>query len=94
MTANVSIITAKNENVLSVPNIALKFTPKTDGTKYKTQGLWVKNGLKSERVDITTGASDDSFTVVKGKNIYEGEKILVGIKGGKKKFNDAPPPRL
>ena len=94
MTANVSIITAKNENVLSVPNIALKFTPKTDGTKYKTQGLWVKNGLKNERVDITTGASDDSFTEVKGKNIYEGEKILVGIKGGKKKFNDAPPPRL
>ena len=94
MTANVSIITAKNENVLAVPNIALKFTPKTDGTKYKTQGLWVKNGLKMERINITTGASDDSYTEVKGENVYEGEKILVGIKGGKKKSHDAPPPRM
>ena len=94
MTANVSIITAKNENVLAVPNIALKFTPKTDGTKYKTQGLWVKNGLKIERIDITTGASDDSFTEVKGANIFEGEKILVGIKGGKKKSENMPPPRM
>lgn len=85
MTANVSIITAKNEDVLTVPNMALKFTPKTDGTKYKTQGLWVKDGLKLARVDIKTGASDDSFTEVIGDNIYEGEKILVGIKGGKGK---------
>ena len=61
--------------VLAVPNIALKFTPKTDGTKYKTQGLWVKNGLKMERINITTGASDDSYTEVKGENVYEGEKI-------------------
>ena len=95
MTANVSIITAKNENVLCVPNIALKFTPKTDGQKYKTQGLWIKDGLKLARIDIKTGASDDSYTEVIGDNIKEGEKVLVGIKGGgKKKSNDAPPPRM
>lgn len=95
MTANVSIITAKNENVLCVPNIALKFTPKTDGQKYKTQGLWIKDGLKLERIDIKTGASDDSYTEVISDNIKEGEKVLVGIKGGgKKKSNDAPPPRM
>ncbi len=95
MTANVSIITAKNEDVLTVPNIALKFTPKTDGTKYKTQGLWVKDGMKLARVDIKTGASDDSFTEVIGDNIFEGEKILIGVKGGKgKKSQTMRPPRL
>ncbi len=95
MTANVSIITAKNEDVLTVPNIALKFTPKTDGTKYKTQGLWVKDGMKLARVDIKTGASDDSFTEVIGDNIFEGEKILIGVKGGKgKKQQSMRPPRL
>ena len=94
MTANVSIITAKNENVLCVPNIALKFTPKTDGQKYKSQGLWIKDGLKLERIDIKTGASDDSYTEVICDNIKEGEKVLVGIKGGKKKSNDTPPPRM
>lgn len=94
MTANVSIITAKNENVLCVPNIALKFTPKTDGQKYKTQGLWIKDGLKLARIDITTGASDDSYTEVKGDGIFEGETILIGTKGGKKKSKDVPPPRM
>lgn len=96
MTANVSIITAKNENVLAVPNVALKFTPETDGKKYKTQGLWIKDGLKVARVDIETGASDDSYTEVKGDKIYEGERILVGIKsGGKKKSQQSMrPPRL
>lgn len=95
MTANVSIITAKNENVLSVPNIALKFTPQSDGKKYKTQGLWIKDGLKLSRIDITTGASDDSYTEVKGDNIYEGERVLVGIKSGKnKKQQNFRPPRL
>lgn len=97
MTANVSIITAKNENVLCVPNIALKFTPKSDGQKYKTQGLWIKDGLKLARIDITTGASDDSYTEVKGDSIFEGEKILVGMKGGgkgKKAQQSMRPPRL
>ena len=97
MTANVSIITAKNENVLCVPNIALKFTPKSDGQKYKTQGLWIKDGLKLARIDITTGASDDSYTEVKGDSIFEGEKILVGMKGGgkgKKAQQSMTPPRL
>ena len=96
MTANVSIITAKNENVLTVPNIALKFTPKSDGQKYKTQGLWIKDGLKLARIDIKTGASDDAYTEVSGDNIFEGEKILVGIKGNKnaKRQQEMRPPRL
>ena len=95
MTANVSIITAKNEDVLSVPNIALKFTPQTDGKKYKTQGLWVKDGMHIKRIDIQTGASDDSYTEVKGDNIYEGERVLVGIKSSKsKKQQSFRPPRL
>ena len=33
MTANVSIITNKSENVLCVPNVALKFTPDINGNK-------------------------------------------------------------
>ena len=95
MTANVSIITAKNENVLTVPNIALKFTPNTDGKKYKTQGLWIKDGLKLTRVDIKTGASDDSYTEIISDKLQEGERVLVGIKGRKSsKQQNFRPPRL
>ena len=95
MTANVSIITAQNKDVLSVPNVALKFTPETSGKKYKTQGLWIKDGLKLKRIDIKTGASDDSYTEVSGDGIYEGQRILVGIKSGKSsKQSEFRPPRL
>ncbi len=97
MTANVSIITAKNENVLTVPNIALKFTPKSDGQKHKSQGLWTKNGIKLERIDIKTGVSDDSYTEICDCDLKEGDKILVGIRGKKGKSDkkqDMRPPRM
>lgn len=84
MTANVSIITDKSENVLCAPNIALKFTPNTDGTKYKNQGIWVMKNRKPHRVDIKTGASDDSNTEVISKDLAEGMKIITGIKGKNK----------
>ena len=84
MTANVSIITDKSENVLCAPNIALKFTPNTDGTKYKNQGIWVMKNRKPHRVDIKTGASDDSNTEIISKDLAEGMKIITGIKGKNK----------
>lgn len=92
MTANVSIITDKSENVLCAPNIALKFTPNTDGTKYKNQGIWVMKNRKPHRVDIKTGASDDSNTEVISKDLAEGMKIITGIKG-KNKNNKRSQPR-
>lgn len=56
MTANVSIITDKSENVLCVPNMALKFTPDINGPKYKNQGIWILEKGKPKRVEIETGS--------------------------------------
>lgn len=84
MTANVSIITAKHENVLCVPNFALKFTPNSNGPKYEKQGVWVKNGRQLRRIGVETGLSDDSFTEIISENIKEGDEVLVGIKGDKR----------
>ena len=81
MTANVSIITNKRENVLCAPNIALKFTPNTDGTKYKNQGVWLLKKGKPVRQDIQIGASDDNYTEIKTKDIKENDIIITGIKG-------------
>ena len=81
MTANVSIITSKSEDVLCAPNIALKFTPEINGTKYPNQGIWVLKSGKPERIDIETGASDDSFTEVKADSLNEGDKIIINIAG-------------
>ena len=93
MTANVSIITNKSEDVLCVPTTALKFTPKTDGTKYKNQGIWTMRNNKPKRVDIQTGASDDSRTEIISDDLKEGDKIITAIKGkdGKSGDNGKPP---
>ena len=95
MTANVSIITNKSENVLCVPNIALKFTPDINGPKYKNQGLWVLENGKAKRIDIETGASDDSSTEVISKLLNEGMQVIMGIRGketGKKNESGGRPP--
>ena len=75
MTANVSIITNKRENVLCAPNVALKFTPKTDGTKYKNQGVWLLENNKPVRHDIQIGASDENYTEKSAKDEKEDAKI-------------------
>ena len=84
MTANVSIITAKHRNVLCVPNFALKFTPLTNGQKFKEQGLWLMVRNKLKRVAVKTGLSDDSYTEIISNSIKEGDSVAVGIKGDKK----------
>ena len=78
MTANVSIITDQSENVLCAPNIALKFTPETNGQKYKNQGIWILQKNKPVRIDIERGASDDSKFEVISDKIKEGDFVLVG----------------
>ena len=78
MTANVSIITDQSENVLCAPNIALKFTPETNGQKYKNQGIWILQKNKPVRIDIERGVSDDSKFEVISDKIKEGDLVLVG----------------
>jgi len=95
MTANVSIITNKSENVLCAPLAALKFTPNTDGKKYQTQGIWILKNKKPERIDIETGASDDSRTEIISDQLSEGAKIITGIKTkDSKNGNHKPPMRM
>lgn len=80
MTANVSIITDKSENVMCVPNIALKFTPDINGPKYKNQGIWIMDKGKPKRVEIKTGANNDTSTEIISDKIQEGTRVIVGIK--------------
>lgn len=96
MTANVSIITNKSENVLCAPNVALKFTPQTDGQKYQNQGLWIMAKNHPTRVDITQGASDDSKFEVISDKIKEGDIVLVGSSNAKQSKSDKKqgPPRM
>ena len=84
MTANVSIITHKSVNVMCAPNLALKYNPNTDGTRYKNQGLWILDNNKPKRIEIETGANDDSNIEVKSKELKEGDRIITGSSNVKK----------
>ncbi len=85
MTANVSIITDKSENVLCVPNMALKFTPDINGPKYKNQGIWILDKGKAKRVEIKTGAYNDSSTEIISDKIQEGTEVILSIRSKKSK---------
>ena len=89
MSANVSIITDEVKDALCVPNIALKFTPETNGKKYEKQGIWIltKSGLKRYNVEI--GASDDTKVQIISKEIKEKDKVVIGMTGQKKKAANA-----
>ena len=94
MTANVSIITQKSEDVLCVPNLALKFSPDPNGPKYKQQGIWIIENGKQRRVEIETGVSDDDVTEVKTNENIENAKVIVKAIGSNKKKSNPRVPRI
>ena len=87
LTANVTILTAEKNNVLSVPSKALRYTPtvETIGKKYKIQDcngknkVWTLEGnvLKAHAVQI--GISDGSHTeIISG--ISNGVQVITKLK--------------
>lgn len=80
MTANVEIITAEKENVLLVPNKALRFYVTDENgevRRYKDKGIWLVRRGKPERVSITTGIVDDDFTEVISDQVHAGDTVIL-----------------
>ena len=101
MTANVSIITSKKEDILCVQNSALKFTPNTDGKgeRYDKQGIWLLVDNEPKRIEIETGLSDDTFTEIVSDKIKDGDRAIVSIADkndakNKSNGNRKMPPRM
>ena len=94
MTANVSIITGKKENILTVPNVALKFTVAGNKQKYDKKGIWIDKKGKPVRVNIETGVSDDSYSEIISDEIKEGDVVYVRNLAGGKKQQQMRVPRL
>lgn len=92
MSANVTIITQDKHDVLCVPNLALKYIPDNITEKFQQQGVWVKNGKKPERVEVTTGLKDSDYTEITSNNLSEGTKVLMPVRTGKKRAGG--PPRM
>jgi HlyD family secretion protein len=99
MTANVTFVFADKEDVLKLPNAALRYHPPVDGSSpaKKKHGapppgdertVWVLDGVKPREVTIKIGVTDGSTTeVVEG--LTEGQKVVTETSGEK----PAGPPR-
>lgn len=94
MTANVSIITDKKENILTVPNVALKFTTVDNKQKYDKKGIWINKKGKPARINIETGVSDDNYTEVISDEIKEGDLVYTRNLSNTKKKESMRVPRI
>jgi len=98
MTANVSIITSKRNNVLLIPNVCLRFTPfsgNQDAPKFKHEGIWILKDEKPVRINVETGVSDGSFTEIVSGKISEGQQVITESLGSRpNKSADRPPMRM
>jgi HlyD family secretion protein len=92
MTATVQFLTGDAQNVLIVPNSALRIRPTPamfaqaqHPTLINDQGassaiLWTLDGKgKLNPVRVHTGLSDENHTEVAGQNLAVGTKIVIGV---------------
>jgi len=106
MTANVTIQVKKYENVLKIPNSALRYRPagqakEGDGKKKEKekepqgQRVYVagKDG-KPSPVPVRTGISDGTFTLLVEGGLKEGDALITGEAPQKKNSAGSSPPGM
>jgi len=107
MTANVRIVTAQKDDVLKVPNAALRFRPPAAEEKSAPAGrrpgadkaargarVWVVGADgQPQAIEVKPGISDGSFTEILDGDLAAGRELIVGMQGGGK-AKSATPPRM
>lgn len=85
MTANISFQVAQRENVVKVPNAALRFKPELAGNGMEHKSgpkVWVLDAARKVPVPIPvkTGIGDGSFVeVVSPSSLEAGQDVIVGM---------------
>jgi len=101
MTATVRIITAERDNVLRVPDQALRYVPgglsaaKAQSDAQEPQ-VWVLRNGSPVRVPVKTGLDDDTYTEIVSGGVQPGDKVIVSERSGAsgKASSAAPAMRL
>jgi HlyD family secretion protein len=91
MTANVAIVIAHADDVLKVPNTALRFRPdeatlqahgQTVPAGGRTRGarqIWVLSGESLRPVKVETGVNDGTTTAIVGGELQDGARVVTGM---------------
>jgi HlyD family secretion protein len=90
MTANVKILVDQRPNVLKVLNAALRYHPPTQTSPPASaakpvgrgaapeQAVWILDvNNKPQRVVVTTGQSDGTYTEITGGGLNDGDRVIV-----------------
>jgi HlyD family secretion protein len=86
MTANVTVEVAKAEDVIRIPNAALRFSPLPPGemgalyakrSESNKPKIWIVADGKPRPVEIETGLSDGSYTQLVQGDFEDGDEIIV-----------------
>lgn len=88
MTAVVDFEVQRVDNVLKVPNAALRFDPNRnfEAPQVRSRGraeppkprVYIKKGEKLVKVDIEPGITDGSYTQVRSGDLKAGQEVIVG----------------
>jgi HlyD family secretion protein len=107
MTANVKIVVSQRKDVLRVPNAALRYHPASEAAapadaSQRNKGappekaVWTMDANKQQqRVVVTTGETDGTFTEITGGNLKDGDRVIVAALGNTNRpsaSNSAPQP--
>lgn len=83
MTANLAVLTSKKQDILKIPNGALRFTPTFERDKsvpiqrFKGKGVWILENGKPKRIAVKTGINDTSYTELVSDELKEGQEVIV-----------------
>lgn len=93
MTANVTIVTAKKESPLRVPNGALRFRMPNVPVDKKVSQAWVfDQENKPHQAVVTTGIADSLFTEITEGPVKEGDRVILGIETPEEQAQKKLPP--
>src|SRR5689334_12020177 len=107
MTANVKIVVSQRKDVLRVPNAALRYHPASEAAapadaSQRDKGappekaVWTMDANKyQQRVVVTAGETDGTFTEITGGNLKDGDRVIVAESGNANRpsvSNSAPQP--
>jgi HlyD family secretion protein len=93
MTANVTIVTARNENALRVPTTALRFRMPGAPIDKKQPQVWVLDEFEQPRkTAVTTGIADSLYTEITGGEVHEGSPVVVGLAEAESGTQETLPP--
>lgn len=84
MTAAVTVITGRRDDVLRVPNAALRFRPPASeaGARSRTATVWVLRATQLQATPVDTGLSDGSHTEITGGALRAGDAVVTGLASG------------